>query len=298
MDEQLKRKDSKRAKATRIAKRWLKTLQELREYKGFYRRIKDYQGHVVVTYESDDFLVKTADSTEDLLRVLELRHEIFIREWQGRKALHGWDVDHYDFEGDHLLIIDKRVDEVVGTYRLLCSKFTNNFYSDSEFDLRELVATPWVKLEMGRACVHQEYRDGNTIDLLWKGLSSYIRQENVHYLFGCSSVKSMDASEVSGLYRYFRDKEAWVDDFRIRAREKYEFPKFSMEDGSKDLTIPQAREMIPPLLRSYLHAGAKVYGYPALDRDFECTDLLTILDLSRLNKKFQSRYLEGFSIND
>lgn len=282
-------------RAAQAAKRWLKTFQEVRESKVFYEKIRDFQPHIEIQYESEDFVVTTAQSAEELLRILELRHEIFVWEWQGRKAYHGLDVDDYDFEGDHLMIIDKRIDKVVGTYRLLCSKFAQKFYSDSEFDLEVFLKSPGVKLEMGRACVHQDYRDGNTIDLLWKGLSAYIRKANVHYLFGCSSVKTTDPEKMSALFRYFQEREVWSDDHHIRARKKYDFTGFDMTNSAA-MPVIDAKEMTPPLLRSYLNSGAKVYGQPALDRDFACADLLTILDLSRLNAKFQARYLEGFTV--
>ena len=54
----------------------------------------------------------------------------------------------------------------------------------------------------------------------------------------------------------------------------------------------EKRGLISALLRSYLAAGAKVYGWPALDRDFACTDLLTILDWRQLNPRFQSRFFK------
>jgi putative hemolysin len=65
---------------------------------------------------------------------------------------------------------------------------------------------------------------------------------------------------------------------------------------TESMGVIAAKEFTPPLLRSYLNAGAKVYGWPALDREFACADLLTILDISRLNKKFQVRYLEGYEV--
>jgi putative hemolysin len=289
------KKDSKRMRAAQAAKRWLKTLQEVRESKSYYEKIRDFKPHIELRYESDDFIIKSADSSQELLKILELRHEIFVLEWQGRKAFHGLDVDDYDFEGDHLMIIDKRKDKVVGTYRLLCSKFATKFYSDSEFDLIEFLRWPSVKLEMGRACIHQDYRDGNTIDLLWKGLCCYISKAGCHFLFGCSSVKTTSATEMSALYSYFRGREVWTDDYSIRTRKKYDFTDFDME-ATPAMSVLVAREMMPPLLRSYINAGAKVYGHPALDRQFACADLLTILDLSRLNKKFQARYFEGLEI--
>lgn len=289
-----KKKASKRMRAAQAARRLIKTFQEARESKTYYEKIREFKPKLQIRHETDDFLVKTAESPQELLQILELRHEIFIWEWQGRKAFHGLDVDEYDFSGDHLMIIDKRIEKVVGTYRFLCSSFTTEFYSDSEFDLARFIAAPGGKMEMGRACVHQDFRDGNTIDLLWKGLSAYIRAANVNYLFGCSSVKTIDPIETGSLYKYLKERDGWCDDFEIRARKKYEFRGFDMENAPP-LQIAEAKEMIPPLLRSYLHAGSKVYGWPALDKEFACGDLLTILDLSRLNKKFQARFLEGYN---
>ena len=51
--------------------------------------------------------------------------------------------------------------------------------------------------------------------------------------------------------------------------------------------------LIPPLLRSYFTAGAKVYGEPALDLDFKCIDFLTILDVNNLTSGYKRRYFKG-----
>ncbi len=267
-----------------------RTFQEARQKKSLYGRIKDFRGHVALKYETDDFLVTTAQNGAELLRVLELRHEIFLKEWQGRSAYHGLDVDNFDFNADHLMIIDKARGEVVGTYRLLCSHFTHDFYSASEFDLREFTRLPAVKLEMGRACVRADYRDGNTIDLLWKGLTRYIFQTKTEFLFGCASVKSTDPELLGRVFRTLRDQNGWTDEYQVRANWDYQFPDFSILTA-EGLNSVEKREFIPPLLRSYLIAGAKVHGWPALDREFACVDLLTILDWKHLNPKFQSRYV-------
>jgi putative hemolysin len=271
------------------AKRLLKTFQEVRQKKSLYLRAKEYQGFVPILHESDDFKVITAQDGAELLKVLELRHSVFVEEWQGRRAFHGLDVDQYDFKADHLMIIDKRSNEVAGTYRLLSSHFTHEFYSGSEFAIDAFLRVPAVKLEMGRACVAPNYRDGNTIDLLWKGLTQYITKTKTEYLFGCSSVKTTNAMVMRRLYRTLADSDQLSDEFNIRPTEDYHFPGF-WPSGEQGLSAPERREIVPPLLRSYLHAGAKVYGWPALDRDFACTDLLTILDWKRLNTRFQTRF--------
>ncbi len=275
--------------ATATARNFVRGFQEARQKKSLLSRVREFQGHVALKYETDDYLVTTAKDGAELLKVLELRHEVFVQEWQGRRAAHGLDVDSYDFNADHLMMVDKRNGEVIGTYRLLSSHFTHDFYSASEFDIDLFVRKPAVKLELGRACVRADYRDGNSIDLLWKGLTRYAFLTKTEYLFGCASLKNIDATAIGRVYRTLRDQGSWCDDYQVRATWDYQFPGFSML-SPEGLGPAEKRELIPSLLRSYLLAGAKVHGWPARDQDFACTDLLTILDWKLLNPRFQSRY--------
>eukprot|EP00831_Metopus_contortus_P025310 TRINITY_DN21848_c0_g1_i1.p2 TRINITY_DN21848_c0_g1~~TRINITY_DN21848_c0_g1_i1.p2 ORF type:complete len:106 (-),score=23.41 TRINITY_DN21848_c0_g1_i1:22-339(-) len=72
-----------------------------------------------------------------------------------------------------LMIINKSDDALIGTYRLNCTKFSNNFYSATEFNIDAILELPGDKVELGRACVHPDFRNGMTIALLWKGPVSY-----------------------------------------------------------------------------------------------------------------------------
>ena len=106
------------------------------------------------------------------------------------------DSDEYDKFCDHLVVIDKSVsdDFVVGTYRLLLKpKFLarQRFYSESEFNITNLLAgNKFTLLEAGRSCVHEQYRDGRIIRLLWRGLATYIVNNRVDLIFGCASFPS------------------------------------------------------------------------------------------------------------
>lgn len=269
----------------------LRTFKAARQKKTHLHKIREYRNFIDVNFETDRFLVTTAKTGNQLLKVLELRHEVFIEEWQGRRNLHGLDVDQYDFLGDHLLITDKERGEIVGTYRLLCSHFTHNFYSASQFDISLFARTPAVKLEMGRACIKGDYRNGSTIDLLWKGLGRYIATSKADYLFGCSSLRNTDPSTISDLILGMHEDGTWDDEFRIRPEPDYAFPGFLTEVGERR-PASERRNLLPPLLRSYLSAGAKVYGWPALDREFACTDLFTILRWHQINPRFKARFVD------
>lgn len=256
-----------------------------------FQRVKTFQPRLQIDFSDDGFNVKTANTEAEFVEVLKLRHEIFIREWQGREKDSGLDLEPSDFAGDHLLIIRESDRMVVGTYRLLCSKFVERFYSEDEFEMSDFLRGPEIKLELGRACIHDEFRNGITIDLLWKGLAQYILASQARYLFGCSSVKTADPRLIEALYAELKARNQWRHDFKITPTPKYKLVGFEFKaDRSADYEGKKLREMLPPLLRSYLHAGAAVFGEPAYDQEFECVDLLTILDLQSLNRRFQERF--------
>ncbi|HEX3035652.1 MAG TPA: hypothetical protein VHT73_11080 [Thermodesulfobacteriota bacterium] len=54
-----------------------------------------------------------------------------------------------------------------------------------------------------------------------------------------------------------------------------------------NIKMEKSEELVPPLLKSYLKAGAKVCGAPALDRKFRCVDFLPILDVELLSTSFE-----------
>lgn len=270
-----------------IARDWFRIFGETREKPSLLDKIRNFRCRIAIYQETDDFIIRSATTGNELHKVLELRHEIFVRKWQGRAKMNGLDVDHFDFNADHLLIISKRRQEIVGTYRLLSSHFTSTFYSQNEFHIEEFLRTPGAKLELGRACIHPDFRNGNTIDLLWKGLARYIEKSKSRHLFGCSSVRTVEPSIVAALLRDVAKRDGYENHFNVRPTAEYAHPEFSLTSASQ---VELDREIMPPLLRSYLLAGAKVHGLPAYDHEFACFDLFTVLDMDRLNPRFRKRF--------
>ncbi len=248
-----------------------------------------FKPKVLFTIENDGFIVKTAENIEDLNGALKLRHQVFLEEGLNKSHETGLEFDAFDLKADHLLIIDKSKNLVVGTYRLIQSSFSDLFYSQSEFQLEKFLAEDGTKLELGRACTHIDYRSGRTVDLLWQGLSRYINMTKTRFLFGCSSVQSTDPEFIFSITRSLFEKEDLSFSYEIKPTEKYEFKNAQLHFDHAQVQ-PGVIRALPPLLRSYLHAGSKVHGFPALDVEFQCADFLTILDLRNLNKKFFERY--------
>ena len=68
------------------------------------------------------------------------------------------------------------------------------FYTDSEFDIASLMERhrDLRFLELGRSCVLPPYRNKRTVELLWHGIWSYVRQNSFDVMIGCASLEGTD----------------------------------------------------------------------------------------------------------
>ncbi|MDD3103128.1 MAG: GNAT family N-acetyltransferase [Candidatus Cloacimonetes bacterium] len=252
-------------------------------------RMKNFSAHIPIRIEKKNFIVKTADSREELYTALKLRHDIFLDELLKKRRRSGLDKDRFDKLCDHLIIIDKRTNKMIGTYRLQSSLFTKKWYTAKEFHMKHIKKLPGTKLELGRACVHPDFRNGVTIALLWEGITAYIEASDTNYLFGCSSIKTMNKEEIREIYHYLSSQGHMLDLHKLRPRTKFRVPGFKRQlrrNPSHKLSLElNHRELIPSLLFSYLKAGAKVCGAPALDKSFKCIDFLTLLSADEIKHR-------------
>lgn len=246
---------------------------------------------IEVNFENDFYQVKTASSAEEILQVLSLRFDVFFREFSGNKvefSLFPYDVDVYDFICDHLIVKDKSSDQVVACYRLLSSKNPKKqreYYSEGEFYLSNLFHLSGNKLELGRACVHKSYRNGAVISLLWKGLLDYAKKSETRYMFGCSSINKEDFSKLPQMMKYLRDKDCFIKNLYVGVKPDYEL-KFKIEEFNEC----SDHKVINSLMHMYLMAGAKLSSNLAYDREMDCIDMFTLMDLELLPASFKRKF--------
>ena len=88
-----------------------------------------------IDIETKSYRLETASSVKDLLEVFELRHQIFLEDVGASKEEDdGYDVDEFDSVCDHIIIRSKEDDRIVGTYRVISSLYSDEFYSQTEFN--------------------------------------------------------------------------------------------------------------------------------------------------------------------
>lgn len=253
--------------------------------------LRNFVPKIPIYLDKKNFIIKTADNAEELYQALKLRHDVFIEELLHKKKKSGMDIDHFDRKCDHLMIIDKRNNKLIGTYRLQSSLHTKKWYTATEFHMKQIRKLPGNKLELGRACVHPDYRNGITIALLWEGIHAYMLASDTKYMFGCSSIKTMDKEEIKAIYYYLLQQNHLTDEHKVRPRTKFRvhglrrhLKKHPQHHVTLDASAIQKK--IPSLLQSYLKVGAKVCGRPALDKSFRCIDFLTLLDVTELREQY------------
>lgn len=253
----------------------------------------NWEPKLAIELRQNLYTIKTADSLAEFHQVMDLRREVFLEEFASMppgQKLH--DYESFDQEADFLII--KERDEIIATYRLICSKFSQKFYSASEFTIDEFIASPGIKLELSRACVKKGKRSSIALHLLWRGIAEYMMRTGARYLFGCSSVKTMDLQTIVRLYSFLRKEEALDSRFDIKPLPDYHIIDTHGLIG-QNISAGERIDIrsVPPLFLGYLKAGAKVYGAPALDLKFGCIDFFTVLDFNSLSSSYLRKYIKS-----
>lgn len=228
-----------------------------------------------------------ARNTSEVAEAQRLRYKVFAEEMGARlSSKDGYDRDGFDAFCDHLLIRESNTNEVVGTYRILSPTMANEaggYYSAGEFDLSRLEHLFDRTVEVGRACVHPDYRHGGTITLLWAGLAKYMQMHRYEYMIGCGSIGMADGGHMAAsLYNRLQESYMSPPEYRV-------FPRcpLPLEGLNTELQVA-----CPPLIKGYLRLGAYICGEPAWDPDFNTADMLIMLPLSRMNKRYATRFMK------
>ncbi len=245
--------------------------------------------------------VRLADTQEDVLACQRLRYEVFYEEMTAKPiadmAATRLDHDKFDAIADHLMVIEKSSPEnprVVGTYRLIrreIAEANGGFYTAGEYDIQALLdrTDPSVNfLELGRSCVHADYRTKPTINMLWTGLGHYVTQNNVGVLFGCASFPGIDPSALklplSFLYHHVRAPDQWL----VRAREEL-FEEMNLM-AKEEIDQKTALRALPPLIRGYMRAGCYFGDGAVIDHQFSTTDVFVMSVIQDVTDRYSSRF--------
>jgi len=239
------------------------------------------------------FQARIADGEGDLHAAQALRHAAF-RAGQPGAAKTGLDVDAFDAICTHVLVEEIRNGTLVACFRLLpltggCE--ISRSYSAQFYDLEALSAYPGRMVEMGRFCIHPDWRDADILRVAWGAMTAYVDREGVEMLFGCSSFYGTEAEGHLDAFAMLKEAhlapKRWLP--RVKAPDVFRFAQKLRR------TKPDARRAMlgmPPLLRTYLMMGGWVSDHAVVDRDLNTLHVFTGLEIAAIPPA-RARLLRG-----
>ena len=288
--ENIVKKDLKVRTFNSIFKRKIYSLEPLKTKKNFSK------------IEVDKFVIKIVENKSELKKAQALRYSVFYKEKKAiptiSKKILRLDYDKVDNFADHLIVIDKNrkgiKSKIVGTYRLVRGDIAANcggFYTSSEFDLSKILNSYKNNqiLELGRSCVHQDYRNGTIMKLLWKAIAEYVKLYDIKILLGCASFYGTDVMKYTNELSYLRKNFSLPDILSVKSLDPKIHPAYAeVNSNTNDL---KTFVKLPPLIKGYLRLGGKVSHDCFVDYKFNTIDLCVIVTTDKINEKYKKKYL-------
>jgi L-ornithine Nalpha-acyltransferase len=254
--------------------------------------------------------VRLARKKSEIRRAQRLRYQVFYEEMSATPnalaILSRRDEDAFDPIFDHLLVIDRGSanggrrwgrPKVVGTYRMMRQEIADcydGFYTQGEYDIAPLIQAKsphYSFVELGRSCVLKPYRNKRTLELLWQGVWTYVREHGADVMIGCASFPGTDPSAHALALSYLHHTALAPEDWRVRAHEHLRIDMNMMPPEA--VNARAALKALPPLIKGYLRLGAFVGDGAVVDRQFGATDVLIVLPVAGISARYVQHFGPG-----
>ena len=217
-----------------------------------------------------DLTLSVSRDPETLLAARRLRHLVFVEEMGAAPGRDGLEGDDLDGSCGHLVLRDaaRPGAGVIGTVRLA----EGARYTAREFDLSRLAATGLRLAEVGRACLHPEYRGGLAGIVLLRGMLDTVRKMGAEVALGTASFPGSDPAPHMPALR------------RLRMEAPAPAGIAPVAHGPEAVAITGAAPRaamagVPALIKTYIRAGATVGEGAWMDRAFNSVDVCMLLRL-------------------
>jgi putative hemolysin len=240
-------------------------------------------------------IAETEDQVRDAQR---LRYHVFVEELGGD----GIDVDHenklerdeFDTYFDHLILYDRarpEGDQAVGAYRVMRddqADVLGRYYTDAEYDLAPLKTCGRKLLELGRSCVHKDYRGGSALPQLWVGLMNYSDAHGIDVMFGVASFHGTNLDAIRLPLSHLHHNHLAPPELRTRVLDRFYQSADLM--GPAEIDEKAAMKAMPALIKAYLRLGGVIGDGAFVDEAFNTTDVCIIVDMAKVPAKQRAMY--------
>ncbi|MDA7424165.1 GNAT family N-acetyltransferase [Thalassococcus lentus] len=220
------------------------------------------------------YRVRLAEGSSDLVRSQKLRGLSF----HGNAA--DPDMDPFDLVSDHLLVETLDCGALVAACRLSFAEASaiQNGYSGQFYNLERLANAACPGVELGRFCLHPEFRDPDILRLVWAAIAAYVDSHGARILFGCSSFEGTDPAVYEAAFALLRQRHLAPPAMRPERRgiPVVEFSHQAPHDPG------QALQHLPPLLRTYLSMGGWVSDHAVVDPEMNTIHVFTGVEVAAI----------------
>ena len=242
------------------------------------------------------FEARLARDPAEIRQAQALRYQVFVAELGGDGPLvdhaAGLERDRFDPHYDHLVLIDHAAGGgVVGAYRLMPGERAaagEGFYCAGEYDLTPLLSSGRRLLELGRSCLHRDYRGSSAMFHLWTALAEYVRARGIEVLFGVASFHGTDVAALAQPLSYLHHFHLAPEALRVRALSAQARRMDLLPAGAVDRKA--AMVATPALIKAYLRLGGFVGEGAFVDREFNTTDVCLLMDTAAMNARQRDFY--------
>lgn len=225
------------------------------------------------------YKARFAKTEADVKAAQRLRYSLF-------RSGDGLDVDEFDQICQHVLVEEIKTGRLVCCFRFLPladGSEISRSYSAKYYDLSALTAYEGHMVEMGRFCVDPDYKDSAILRVAWSAMTTYVDENKVDMLFGCSSFHGTDADTHMEAFALLKDRhlapKRWLP--RVKAPNVF---RFAAKLKPKTPNLKLAMRAMPPLLRTYLVMGGWVSDHAVVDPDMNTLHVFTGVEIRRVPK--------------
>ena len=229
------------------------------------------------------YRVRFALSEQDRAAAGRLRYLTFVAATGAAPREGGLESDAFDDLCQHVLVEDAKSGALVCTFRLLHlagGAEIGRSYAAQYYGLEALADYHAPMVEMGRFCIHPEWRDPDILRVAWGAMTQYIDDHGVEMLFGCSSFHGTDAQEYADAFAMLKARHLAPKRFLPRVKAPNVFKYAARLRRKPD--AKKAMLKMPPLLRTYLVMGGWVSDHAVVDRDLNTLHVFTGLEISAI----------------
>lgn len=233
------------------------------------------------TVQQEKLVFEIASDLRTIRQIQRFRAEVFGKEF-GIHFPDGIDSDLFDFECEHAIVKVANTDKIVAYsrfYKLPEGQY-HRCYSEHEFAIQDILKGKKNVVEVGRTCVHPDYRQGKALSRLWLGMLPHVLGRlNAKWVIGCVSA-SIEKSELRAVKTHYMMQQ--LDDKcvlpSVRSKKTYQ-PKLQLDSAISERDLPS-------LFRQYLAMQAKFGTEAYYDEDFKCLDYFAMLEVGEIAKSF------------